>query len=171
MYLLAQIQLHWIDYGAIGLYATVVLSIGIWFAREQCNSTDYLLAGRSMGWVAVGISQLASLFSAISYLGNPGEAYGYDLKYLVYSICGFLSVPIVIYLFLNFFYRLQITSIYEYLERRFNYPTRLLASLIFVLVRLAWMATIVVAVSVAIEELTGLSPSICIILTGDDNCP
>lgn len=165
MYLLAQIQLHWIDYGAIGLYATVVLGIGIWFARAQCNSTDYLLAGRSMGWLTVGISQLASLFSAISYLGNPGEAYAYDLGYLVYSICGFLSVPVVIYLFLNFFYRLQITSIYEYLERRFNYPTRLLASLIFVLVRLAWMATIVVAVSVAIEELTGLSPSICIILT------
>ena len=162
---LAQIQLHWLDYGLIGVYALLVLAIGLVFARQQSNSASYLLAGRSMGWITVGISQLASLLSAISYLGSPGEAYGYDLKYLLVSICGFLSVPLVIYFFLNFFYRLQVTSIYEYLERRFNYPTRFLASVVFITARLAWMATIVVAVSLAIEELTGLEPMICIVLT------
>jgi len=163
--LLCQIQLQWMDYGLIVAYALLVLAIGVGFSRQQASSANFLLAGRSMGWAAVGISQLASLLSAISYLGTPGEAYGYDLKYLLFSICGFLCVPLAIYLFLDFFYRLQLTSIYEYLERRFNYPTRLLASVVFVVSRLAWMATIVVAVSLAIEELTGIEPAVSIILT------
>ena len=165
MAVLSQIQLQWMDYGLIVAYALVVLAIGLGFSRQQGSSANYLLAGRSMGWVTVGISQLASLLSAISYLGSPGEAYGHDLQYLLFSICGFLSVPIAVYLFLDFFYRLQVTSIYEYLERRFNYPTRLLASAVFVTARLAWMATIVVAVSLAIEELTGIEPAVSILLT------
>ena len=159
---LCQIQLQWMDHGLIVAYALLVLAIGLGFSRQQGSSANYLLAGRSMGWVTVGISQLASLLSAISYLGSPGEAYGHDLQYLLFSICGFLSVPIAVYFFLNFFYRLQVTSIYEYLERRFNYPTRLLASAVFVTARLAWMATIVVAVSLAIEELTGIEPAVSI---------
>jgi sodium-coupled monocarboxylate transporter 8/12 len=152
------------DYGLIVVYALLVLAIGFGFSRQQGSSANYLLAGRSMGWAAVGISQLASLLSAISYLGTPGEAYGYDLQYLLFSICGFLCVPLAIYFFLDFFYRLQVTSIYEYLERRFNFPTRLLASAVFIS-RLSWMATIVVAVSLAIEELTGIQPAVSIILT------
>jgi SSS family transporter len=163
--LLAQIQLSPLDYVIVGLYAVVVIALGVWFAREQKTSTDYILAGRSMGWIVVGISQLASLLSAISYLGNPGEAYAHNCSYMLFSLCGYLSVPIVIYFFLNFFYRLQVTSIYEYLERRFNYPTRVLASLIFVAARLAWMATIVTAISIVMEKLTGLDPKICIVAT------
>ena len=165
MALLCQIQLQWMDYGLIVAYALLVLAIGFGFSRQQASSANFLLAGRSMGWVSVGISQLASLLSAISYLGTPGEAYGYDLQYLLFSICGFLCVPLAVYLFLDFFYRLKVTSIYEYLERRFNFPTRLLASAVFIISRLAWMATIVVAVSLAIEELTGIEPAVSIILT------
>lgn len=163
--LLSQIQLSGLDYLSVALYALVVMGLGLWFAREQKTSSDYLLAGRSMGWVAVGISQLASLLSAISYLGNPGEAYGHDASYLLFTVLGYVSVPIVISLFLNFFYRLQITSIYEYLELRFNYAVRILASVIFIISRLAWMATIVTAISVAMHKLVGIEPTHCILAT------
>jgi len=87
------------------------------------------------------------------------------LKLLDYTICGYLVVPVVIYLFLDFFYRLNSASIYEYLERRFNYPTRVLASGIFIAARLAWMATIVAACSVALKVLAGLDPTVCIMAT------
>ena len=90
--MLAQISLGGLDYAAISAYCVLVLLIAVWFSRQQRSSGDYLLAGRSMGWIVVGISQLASLLSAISYLGNPGEAYAYDLRFLVYSVCGLLAV-------------------------------------------------------------------------------
>ena len=155
----------WIDYSMIGAYAVGIVVMGAWFARSQNTYEDYLLGGRSMGWLVIGISQLASLLSAISYLGAPGESYGHGLLYVVFNISGYLVIPLVIYLYLNFFFRLRIVSIYEYLERRFNYATRCLASFIFILDRLCWMATIVSAVSIAIETLTGLEPWKCIVAT------
>ena len=165
MALLCRVQLAPIDYLTVALYGLVVIGLGLWFSRQQHTTSDYLLAGRSMGWIVVGISQLASLLSAISYLGNPGEAYAHDASYMLFAICGYLSVPIVIALFLNFFYRLQLTSIYEYLEMRFNYAVRILASLIFIAARLAWMATIVTAISVALEKLIGMDPVVSILGT------
>lgn len=163
--MLAQINLNWLDLTAIVAYGVALFVMGLWFARQQQTSHDYLLAGRSMGWLVVSISQSASLLSAISYLGTPGETYAYDLKYVPFTICGVLVVPLAIYLFLNFFYRLGVISIYQYLERRFNYPTRLLAAVFFVLARLCWMATIVSAVSIAVETLTGLEAWKSIVLT------
>ena len=163
--MLAQIHLNWLDFSAIAAYAASLLVMGLWFARQQQTSQDYLLAGRSMGWLVISISQSASLLSAISYLGTPGETYANDLKYVPFTICGVLVVPLAIFLFLNFFYGLGVVSIYEYLEKRFNYSTRLLAAIFFLLSRLCWMATIVSAVSIAVETLTGLDAWKSIVLT------
>ena len=72
MALLCRIQLAPLDYLTVALYGLVVVGLGMWFSRQQHTTSDYLLAGRSMGWIVVGISQLASLLSAISYLGQSG---------------------------------------------------------------------------------------------------
>jgi len=162
---IAQITFHWLDYAAIAAYAIVVIGLAVRFSRQQRTSKDYLLAGRSMGWVVVGISQLASLLSAITYLGAPGETYDHNLKYLIYAWISFLSMPVAIYLFLNVLYPQGIVSIFEYLERRFNLATRLLTSLFFIVLRIVWMATITNAVSIAVTELTGLAYFECIVLT------
>ena len=74
MALLCQIQLLWMDYGLIVAYALLVLAIGFGFSRQQASSANFLLAGRSMGWVSVGISQLASLLSSHQLPGHPGRS-------------------------------------------------------------------------------------------------
>ena len=158
-------SLNWIDFSVIGVYAVLVGGIAVWFARQQRSSQDYFVAGRSMTWFPLAISQAASLLSAISYLGQPGETFGHDLRQIVYVIAGYMSIPLVIFLFINFFYRLGLVSTYEYLELRFNAATRILASAFFVLMRLAWMATMVSATSLVVFKLTGLPVWQCIILT------
>ena len=162
---LAQIQLTSIDYIAIGLYAVTVIFLGVRFRSDQKSTEDYLLAGRSMGWFVVAVSQLASLLSAITYLGTPSEAYKNGTQYLCYMIVGYLSLPIAIFLFLNFFYRLGIVSSFQYLRIRFNEATQRLASVFFIMLRVAWMATIVNATSIAVNKLTGLGVVQCIIVT------
>ena len=67
--MLAQISLGGLDYTAIGVYGIVIILIAAWFSRQQHSANDFLLAGRSMGWIVIGISQLASLLSA----GGPFE--------------------------------------------------------------------------------------------------
>ena len=162
---LAQIQLTSIDYIAIGLYAVTVILLGVRFRSGHKSTEDYLLAGRSMGWFVVAVSQLASLLSAITYLGTPSEAYKNGTQYLCYMIVGYLSLPIAIFLFLNFFYRLGIVSSFQYLRIRFNEATQRLASVFFIMLRVAWMATIVNATSIAVNKLTGLGVVQCIIVT------
>ena len=112
----------------------------------------------------MAISQVASLLSAISYLGQPGEMYGNDLRQFIKQMAGFLAAPLAIYLFIDFFYRLKIISTYEYLERRFNAPTRVLTSAFFILLRITWMSTIVSATAMVMNKLTGLKVEHCIIL-------
>ncbi|MDP7162347.1 MAG: hypothetical protein QF792_02495, partial [Phycisphaerae bacterium] len=114
--MLGQMELNWLDYTTIGIYAMVVVSLGLWFARQQHSSRSYFVADRSFTWMPMAISQLASLLSAVSYLGTPGETYNYDLKYIVMSFAALTAIPIAIYLFIDFFYRLNVISIYEYLE-------------------------------------------------------
>ena len=77
------IVLNWLDYSVIALYVLVVVGMAVWFARQQRNSQHYFVAARSMTWIPMAISQVASLLSAISYLGQPGEMYGNDLRQFI----------------------------------------------------------------------------------------
>ncbi len=149
--------LHPIDYWVIALYLGAVLVLGYYFSRRQSNTEEYFLAGRNMPWFAVGLSLLASILSTITYLSIPGEiiknglgANSVLLSYpLVFVVVGYLVVP--------FFMRLQVTTAYEYLEKQFDLSTRLFGASIFILIRLAWMGTIVFTASGALATISGLS--------------
>jgi len=72
---------------------------------------------------------------------------------------GYLAVPfsmaVVTLLWIPFFMRLKLTSAYEYLELRFNYPVRLIGASLFVLLRLGWMSMVIFAASMALDRVKG----------------
>ena len=72
-----------LDYSLLLAYLIVVVGIGVWVGRGQEDTKDYFLAGRSMGWFPIGISTIASLYSAISYMGSPSEYRTHDLRLTV----------------------------------------------------------------------------------------
>ena len=149
--------LHGVDYCAIGLYLSAVVVLGYYFSRRQSSTDEYFLAGRSMPWFAVGLSLLASILSTITYLSTPGEiiknglgANARLLSYpLVFVVVGYLVVP--------FYMRLRVTTAYEHLEKQFDLATRLFGASIFILIRLAWMGTIVFTAAGALATISGLS--------------
>ena len=63
------------DYAVLVAYLVVMVLVGILFSRRQDSSSEFFLAGRSMGWFPIGISVMATLLSALSYSGVPGESY------------------------------------------------------------------------------------------------
>jgi len=159
-------HLYALDIAVVVVYLAVVVGKGVAFTKKQKGVDDYFLAGRKMGWFAVGISIMASVFSAITYLGGPAETFRHDLQYTT----GFISVPfvvaIVVVVFLPFYYNLNIYTAYEYLERRFSLPMRLTASAFFMFWRLSWMALVLYAPSLALSEFLGLDWRISILVTG-----
>ncbi len=144
-----------IDYAVCIGYLLCITALGAYFYRGQKSTKDYFLAGRSMGWIPVGLSLMATLTSAIGFIGAPAGS----VKYGLITIWGLmaipLSFPIVVWVFMPFYHRLNVYTAYEYLERRFDVRVRTLTSGIFILWRITWMATAVYVPSLVLNIVTG----------------
>lgn len=79
-----------------------------------------MMAKRSMNWIVVALAVFATLFSTISFVSIPGEAYNYGMAMMVLGAGQILFLPLGIYLFLRFFFAAPTFTAYEYLERRYN---------------------------------------------------
>ena len=155
MTLLASTGLQGLDYLVIVVYLGGVLAAGWYFSREQEEQEDYFVGGRQMPWLAVGLSIVATMLSTVSYLATPGEVIQHGVAMAIGWAAAPVAFLIVNMLWIPFFMRLGVTSIYEYLERRFGLVARLTAVGMFVLIlRLCWMATIVLTASRAVAQIT-----------------
>ncbi|MBN2456260.1 MAG: sodium/solute symporter [Sedimentisphaerales bacterium] len=132
-----------LDWVVIGVYGLGMLAIGWYFSRRTKTSEDYMLGGRQMRFWMVGLSLFASLFSAASYLATPGEI----IKYGPMIRCGIAAHPftylVVGWLLIPAFMKLKISSAYELLEVRLGPSLRVLASILFLILRLFWMSLII----------------------------
>jgi SSS family transporter len=137
----------------------VVLFQGWWFSRKTNSNEDYFVGGRSMPWLAVGLSLFASAFSSLSFIGMPraGAYKDYHL-FLAVMFIPLLVVPIVGWLFVPIYQRLGLTSAYEYLERRFNRTLRRAGSLLYAGYTIGWMGNILYATGIFLQLALELSP-------------
>lgn len=148
-----------LDWGVIGIYVLAMVAIGAYYGRKNESGEDFVLGGRSMSPIAVGLSLFATLASSLSYLSIPGEIVGYGPMFLgqtlaypfVYLIVGFGIIPLLM--------RQSATSAYELLEGRLGVSVRMAAAGVFILLRLSWMATILYATSsTVLVPMWGLGP-------------
>jgi SSS family solute:Na+ symporter len=151
--------LGWIDWAVMALYATGMVSIGWYYSRRSGTREEYLLGGRQMRPLTVGLSMFASLISTISYLAWPGEVVqnGPMMMSLVLAypfvglVVGWLIIPYIM--------KLRVTSAYEILETRLGLGVRMLGSLLFLTLRLFWMGMIIYAATTrVVVPLFGLPP-------------
>ncbi len=146
-------------------YVASILTIGLYLYKRQKSTKDFLLAGRQMGWLPVGLSLMATLTSAVGYMAFPAGAFKYGLIMLWMAMAIPISFPVVVYVFMPFYHKLRVYTAYEYLERRFNVYVRALASAIFILWRLTWMAAVIYVPSMVLNTVTnGKIPLILSIL-------
>jgi SSS family solute:Na+ symporter len=147
------------DLAVIGVYALGMLAVGWYYSRRTKTRVEYLLGGRTMRPLAVGVSLFASLISTISYLAWPGEVIK-NGPMMVSAVMAYPLVGAVVgWLMIPFIMRLKVTSAYEILELRLGPGVRTLGSLLFLLLRLLWMAVIIYATtSKVLVPLLGLDP-------------
>ena len=143
------------DLLVVALYLVAVLAIGGVFARGQRSLTEFFLAGRSIPWWGAALSGMATMMSAVGYLGAPGQAFAGDWRYLQMRLAVIPALLIAGFLVLPLFYRLEIYTAYEYLERRFDRRTRLLAALLFLLLKLFYTGVAIYAPALVVAEMTG----------------
>ena len=151
--------LETLDHVVIGLYLLAMLGMGVFIALRQRSTEDFFVGGRNLPAWAVGISLLASLLSTITYLGMPGEMFRTGLGFLTRQLGIPFVLVVVWFVWLPFFMKLNLTSAYEYLERRFNYPVRALSAVFCLLLLFGWMAVVVLTASRAMAEIASLDLS------------
>ncbi|KAM7346481.1 putative sodium-dependent multivitamin transporter [Cochliomyia hominivorax] len=157
------------DYTILGIVLIISAGIGIYYrltGGKQKTTKEYLLADRGMGITPVAFSLTASLMSAVTILGVSAENYQYGTQFVLINIAYVLATPFAAYLILPVFYRLKTASVYEYLEQRFGYATRLYASLAFTVQTALYMGIVLYAPALALEAVTGLNIVFSILIVG-----
>ena len=143
----------------IALFAGLMLGVGWYYSRTNQSADDYVLGGRSMSPIIVGLSLFATLVSTLSYLANPGEMVAHGPMFMTqvaahpitFCIVGFGLIPLLM--------KQPVTSAYEILEKRLGPSLRTAGAVVFLLLRFGWMATILYATSsVVLVPLLRLDP-------------
>ena len=152
--------LSWLDWTIFVGYLAVVFAMGLWFMRRDKTNEDYFVGGRRMPWFPVGVSLFATAFSSLSFVALPREgAYG-DYHLLVTYLCIPLVItPLLWWVFVPLYHRLGVTSVYEYLEIRYNRPMRRLGMILFSLYAIGWMGSMVYAVGIVLKAVLNLGPT------------
>ena len=153
------------DYSILLIYLSAILAMGWYLRINDGKHENFFLAGRKMGWFPIGLSVMVTVFSAINYVALPNEVFGYGLYVIVALPVFFISALPITKIWMPFFHEMRLTSVYEYLEHRFDCRVRSLASGIFIIWRLFWMATALYASSQIMSVLTGI-PAPTIIIVG-----
>ncbi|XP_072179252.1 sodium-coupled monocarboxylate transporter 1-like [Diadema setosum] len=109
---------------AIGVYAALT-------GGRQRTTDEFLLGDRKVNIFPVAFSMTLSFVSAISVIGTPGDVYVYNTMYgwLAVTLC--IGAILAVRWLLPIYMRLNLTSIYEYFEMRFNRAMRLSGSVVY----------------------------------------
>uniref|UniRef100_A0A673BG42 Solute carrier family 5 member 8 n=1 Tax=Sphaeramia orbicularis TaxID=375764 RepID=A0A673BG42_9TELE len=157
------------DYVVFALMLVMSAAVGIYYAwvdRDQRSSADFLMGGRRLTALPVSLSLTASFMSAITVLSNPAEVYRYGASIGFFAISYVLTMIVTSEIFLPVFYRLAITSTYEYLELRFNRATRLLGTMLFIVQTILYTGIVIYAPALALNQVTGMDLWGALISTG-----
>src|SRR5437762_384477 len=118
-------------------YLVGIVLFGSWFARKQQTTTDYFLGDRSVPWWAVAFSIVATETSTITFISVPGIAFarGGNFQFLQ-LVFGYLAGRIVIaLLFIPSYFRGELLTVYQLLDRRFGSKIKMVAASLFVIMR------------------------------------
>ena len=149
--------MHVIDWTIIVTYLAWVLYDGVKRAKGTGAIEGYFLASRSLPWWAVGLSVMATQMSAITLVGTTGQGYDDGIRFVQFYFGLPLAMIILSVTLVPFFHRARVFTAYEYLERRFDARTRVLASFLFLMSRGLSAGVIIAAPAVILSIVLGWS--------------
>ncbi|KAK3863994.1 hypothetical protein Pcinc_030258 [Petrolisthes cinctipes] len=145
-----------LDYAVFSVMLLLSLLVGLYFAvrsRHKANE-EFLVGNRSLTCFPVSMSLVVTYISAIAIQGTPAEAYYHSIQYTCGNV-GLIGVPIIAYVFVPFYYELNIVSINQYLEMRYDsLAARRVASALFIIQILLNQAVVIYAPALALAAVT-----------------
>ncbi|XP_033645280.1 sodium-coupled monocarboxylate transporter 1-like [Asterias rubens] len=157
------------DYVVFGGMLSVSLGIGFYHGctgGKQKTTQEFLLADRSMNPIPVAMSLVASFISAITVLGTPAEVYINGAAFWLFAISYPIVAILVSRLFIPVFFRLNVTSANEYLEKRFNKAARVSGTITFFINMVLYLGIVIYTPALALNAVTHISLWGSVLATG-----
>ncbi|HEY8165675.1 MAG TPA: sodium:solute symporter [Gemmatimonadaceae bacterium] len=165
-------KLHIVDILVIAAYFLALSAIAYWAARREKNvSSDYFLASRDVGWLAVGASLFASNIGSEHLVGLAGTGAASGLAVGHFEWLASFILLLLGWLFVPFYLRSGVYTMPEFLERRYNSASRAYFTWVSIIgYVLTKISVTLFAGSVVMRAVTGLdfwtSAAILIVITG-----
>lgn len=107
------------------VYFSILFTLGFYFSRKEKSSTDYFLAGRRVGWVAIGASLFASNISSEHFIGLAGAGASRGLAVGHFEWIASYILLVLAWVFVPFYLKSKVFTMPEFLERRYNKSSRM----------------------------------------------
>lgn len=148
-------NLAFLDYLILALYAITLLGMGFYFARKMETAGQFMTAnGKIPGWAA-GLAVMSAYTSSISYIATPGKAFDSDWHPIIFALCMIPVSWLAVVKIIPLYRKLQLISVYSFLEDRLGVWARLYAAFSFLLFMIGRMAVILYLVAILIQSFTG----------------
>ena len=155
-----------VDWIVLVASLVAIIGYGLYRARGSNTVESYLLAGRTMRWWVIGLSIMATQASAITFIGTTGQGYADGLRFVQFYFGLPIAMVIISAVAVPLFFRSNVYTAYEYLEKRFDSKTRTLASLVFLVQRGLGVGLALYAPAVVLSVIMGWPESVTIATMG-----
>ena len=163
------LMLRWLDWSIIFVYLVAMVGIGGYFyMREKRGSTDsFFVGGRSIPFWAAGVSLYATNVSSISFIAIPAKAFETNWTYLANNLIAVVGLMFVAVWIVPLLRRLDLMSVFSYLETRFHPGIRMIASALCIVTQIgSRMSIILFLPALAIATITGIDVVWSILMMG-----
>lgn len=150
----------------ISTLGMLVISLGIgvfygFFSGSENTSSDFL-HGSEMSLLPVSLSLTTSFITAIELLGNPSEMVFNGTQFALIVISIFMVIPVAMKIYYPIYFKLQLTSCYEYLGIRFGKNIRIFGAILYIIQMSFYTAVSVYAPAIALNKATGLNTRVAV---------
>ncbi|HOU68160.1 MAG TPA: sodium:solute symporter [Paludibacteraceae bacterium] len=135
----------------VALYVLLLLFVSFLTGRKQSNA-DYFSGSRKSPWYVVAFGMIGATISGVTFVSVPGWVRSIDFTYIQMCIGFFFGYLVVVYFLLPLYYRLNLTSIYGYLEIRFGIRARQTGAAFFILSKLVSSAAKLYVVVLVLQQ-------------------
>ena len=118
-----------LDWLVIAIYFLIMATIVLWSSKKQNTSADYFLAGRNIGWFAIGGSLFASNIGSEHIVGLAGSGAVSGMAMAHWEMHAWIMLMLG-WIFVPFYYKANVFTMPEFLEKRFNKYVRWILSVV-----------------------------------------
>ena len=142
-------------WGILAFYVFFVLGAGLFFARNNKSTEDFFFGGRRFSWWIIAMSMLATGVGSHSFAKYASKGYQYGFSSTMTYMNDWFFMPLLLFGWIPIIYYMQVNSIPEYFERRFNSTVRNLSTFTMLLYLIGYIGIGLLALASLLEPILG----------------